>query len=96
MRRYRLTRQARADLHGIFRQGYEWFGETQAEAYAAGLDETFRLLADTPRMGRLAETVAPDVRRHEYRSHVVLYEESADGVLILAVIHARSLRHLEF
>lgn len=96
MKRYRLAKQARDDLHDIFLYGYERFGERQAESYAAGLDHTFLLLADTPLIGRKAEAIAPGIRRHEFGSHVILYEESPDGVLILAVIHGRSVRRLSF
>ncbi|MCE7030379.1 type II toxin-antitoxin system RelE/ParE family toxin [Jiella avicenniae] len=56
--------------------------------------EVFALLARNPRLGRPAEAIAPGVRRHEYRSHVILYEEMPDGVLILAVVHGRSVRRL--
>ena len=62
VRRYRFTKQARADLHDIFLYGYEQFGETQAEAYAAGLDHVFQLLADNPQMGRKAEAMSPHGR----------------------------------
>lgn len=96
MKQYGLTNRARTDLHNIFLFGYERFGERQADAYAAGLDHLFQLLADNAQMGRKADTVAPSVRRHEYRSHVILYEETPTGVLILAVIHGRSVRRLSF
>lgn len=96
MRRYRFTKQARADLHDIFLYGYEQFGETQAEAYAAGLAHVFQLLADNPQMGRKAEAIAAGVRRHEYGSHVILYETAPDGILVLAIIHGRSVHRLSF
>ena len=34
-------------------------------------------------------------RRHEHKSHVILYEPTDDGVLILAVVHGRSVRRLK-
>ena len=94
MSSYALTKRAEADLFDIFLYGYEQFGERQAETYAAGLDHVFQLLADTPRMGRKAENIAPGVMRHEHGSHVILYEAAETGVLILAIIHGSSVKRL--
>lgn len=91
---FALTKRAEADLFDLALFGYERFGERQVEAYLADLDHVFRLLADQPRMGRKAETIAPGVRRHEHRSHVILYEEAPPGVRILAIVHASSVRRL--
>lgn len=35
------------------------------------------------------------MRRHEHGSHVILYREEKDGVLIVAVLHSRSIRGLK-
>ena len=94
MSSYALTKRAEADLFDIFLFGYEQFGSAQAETYAAELEHVFQLLADNPRMGREAEAIAPDVRRHEHGSHVILYEISPDGVVILAVVHTSSVKRL--
>ncbi len=94
MRRFHLSRRAEDDVTEIFAFGYAFFGEAQAERYADGMKDAFALLARNPRMERSAEAVAPGIRRHEYRSHVILYEEMPDGVLILAVVHGRSVRRL--
>lgn len=91
---YGLTKRAEGDLFDIFLFGYEQFGSKQAEAYAAELEGVFQLLADNPRMGREAATVSPGVRRHEHRSHVILYEEASSGVLILAIVHSSSVKRL--
>ena len=91
---YGLTKRAEADLFHIFLYGYEQFGSKQAEAYAAELEHVFQLLADNPRMGREAETIARGVRRHEHGSHIILYEEASGGVLILAIVHSRSVKRL--
>jgi toxin ParE1/3/4 len=42
-------------------------------------------------MGRLASSVGGNVRRHEHQSHVILYEERADGINVLAFVHARRI-----
>ena len=45
-------------------------------------------------MGRKADAIRPGVHRHEHASHVILYEVVTGGVLILAIIHGRSMRRL--
>jgi toxin ParE1/3/4 len=94
MSEYALTKRAEADLFDTFLFGHERFGARQAEIYAAELEHIFQLLADNPRIGREAETIAPGVRRHEHGSHVILYEISPDGVLILALVHTSSVKRL--
>ena len=75
-----LTKRAEADLFDIAVHGYRQFGVHQVEAYATGLEHAFQLLADNPRMGR--------------RADAILYDPVDDGVLILAIVHGRSVRHL--
>jgi toxin ParE1/3/4 len=94
MGRYRLTNQADLDLLDIFVYGIELFGELQAIRYQRGLNHVFELLADNPHLGREATAIGPDVRRHEHGSHIILYEESEDGVTILAFVHQSSIRRL--
>ncbi|MGU3328610.1 type II toxin-antitoxin system RelE/ParE family toxin [Methylobacterium mesophilicum] len=91
---YTLTKRAEADLFDIAVHGYRQFGVRQVEAYAAGLEHAFQLLADNPRMGRRADAIRPGVHRHEYAAHVILYEPVDGGVLILAIVHGRSMRRL--
>lgn len=91
---YRLTQRARNDLFDIFVYGYDRFGARQAEIYAAGLEHAFELLAANPRMGREAKSLGPGVRRHEHASHIILYEEAASEILILALVHSRSVLRL--
>ena len=95
MNSYRLTERAEADVFDIFLYGIEQFGTYQARLYKQDMEHCFQLLADAPYMGRPATNIAEGVRRHEHKSHVILYELAEDGILILAVIHARSLRRLK-
>ncbi len=90
-----FSERARHDLLDIYLFGIETFGFRQAERYASEFDHCFSLLADNPRMGRPAANLGAGVRRHEHASHVILYRETGDGVLILAVVHGRSVRGLE-
>jgi len=92
---YRLTARANNDLLDIYLFGIEQFGFRQAERYKASLDNCFSILAGYSRMGRSAATLGSGVRRHEHGSHVILYREGEDHILILAVVHGRSVRGLK-
>ncbi len=95
MNSYRLTERADRDVFDIFLYGLQHFGLAQAEQYRTSLIGCFNPLAENPRLGRAAEAIAPGVRRHEHGSHVILYEPESEGVMILALVHVRSVRGLQ-
>ena len=86
---YRLSRRAATDLEAIFEFTAAHFGIEQAHGYLGGLHECCERLAENPRLGRTAESLAPGMRRFEFRSHVVFYSASLAGVLIVRVLHER-------
>lgn len=79
----------------IYLFGAERFGRAQAVAYQEQLEQCFDLLAENPRMGRLAPALGSRIRRHEHGSYVVLYRDEDDHVLVLAVIHGSSVLDLD-
>lgn len=89
-----LSDRAAADLLDIYVHGVRQFGSKQSDLYLDGLERCFDLIAENPEMGRLANQVGEGFRRHEHQSHVIFYEQTATGVLILAVLHARQLPDL--
>lgn len=46
-------------------------------------------------MGRLARKVGNGVRRHEHGSHVIFYEIEQGDLVILAIVHGRSMQELD-
>jgi toxin ParE1/3/4 len=86
---YRLSRKARADLIDIYLFSDENFGRYQADAYYAGLERTFGLLADFPKIGANFDEFSTGLRRFRFQSHFVFYAAETDYVLIKAVIHVR-------
>ncbi len=65
------------------------FGSYQAEAYFAGLERTFGLLADFPGIGVNAEEIQPRLHRFRFQSHFIFYSDESDHVFIRALIHVR-------
>jgi toxin ParE1/3/4 len=93
--KHRPSQRADRDLRDIYLYGVENFGLAQAERYRLELDACFAMLSEFPRMGRLSDTIRAGLRRHEHGSHVVIYKEHPDHVLIVAVVHGRSLKGLK-
>jgi len=87
MAAYSLSAKAAADLDGIYEYTILQFGLEQARAYLVGLHERFEMLAEQPDLGRNVEELAPDLRRSEYRLHVVFYLPKTGGVRIVRVLH---------
>ncbi len=82
----RRTRRADADIKAIYQYTVEKFGETQAELYLGGLDYTFDLLSDNPRLGK---AIGSKRHRYRYREHYVFYKVEPTQVTILQI---RSVR----
>jgi toxin ParE1/3/4 len=90
---FRLSDRARAELVAIYDDSEARFGSYQADAYLAGLERTFGLLADFPGIGQAADYLKAGFRRFRFQAHVVFYVEGRDGVVIRAVVHgARDIR----
>ena len=87
MAAYRLSRRAAIDLGGIHEYTTVNFGLAQAQRYLIGMHERFVDLARQPMLGRSTGQLAPNLRRYEYRSHVVFYLAEYEGVLIVRVLH---------
>jgi toxin ParE1/3/4 len=90
---FRLSERAEGDLIEIYDYTEETFGAYQADAYHAGLEPTFGLLADFPLIGRSVDELISGLRRFRFQAHTVSYTEEAGFILIRAVLHqAREIR----
>ncbi len=90
---FKLSKRARAKLVDIYERSFEMFGAYQADAYQAGFEKSFELLAMFPGIGRLADEIRPGYRRHRYQSHYIFYTLEPDRIVIRNIIHtARDVR----
>ena len=89
MASYSLSPKAAEDLDGIYEHSIVNFGLQQARAYLNGLMDLLDDLAARPMLGSSAATLGPELRRFEYRSHVVFYVPTAAGILVVRVLHAK-------
>ena len=83
---YRLTRRAQSDIKTIYRYTVEYFGDRQAREYLDGLEYSFDLLTDNPKLGRLWDGKK---RRYVYKSHLVYYRLLNNEILITRIRSAR-------
>ena len=67
---YQLSRLAQSNIKAIYRYTVKYFGEGQAKEYLDGLNYSFELLTDNPKLGRLWDGKG---RRYVYKNHLVYY-----------------------
>jgi len=84
---YKLTPEAEKDLTEIYLYGFLNFGEAQAEAYFAELEDCFQLLSKTPLICRERSEFSPPVRIHHHGRHLVVYVIKSELVLIVRLLH---------
>lgn len=77
------------DLEAIAEYTIERFGLEQARGYRDDLGACFDRLANNPKLGRPAGELGPDLRRYEHRSHIIFYQQTLEGILIVRVLHYR-------
>ena len=88
MGRFSLTQAAKNDLRGIARFSEERWGRTQRRHYLKGLDETFWILTDSPKLGNACDYIEPGLRKYSFQSHVVFYDLLSDTeIQVIRVLH---------
>ena len=88
MRRFDLTRSAKADLKSVARFTQSRWGVRQRNAYLKELDQVFRSLAENPLMGRPCDEIREGYRKLPYGAHVIYYKQpTEDEVLVVRILH---------
>ena len=82
------TRQARLDLKNMWLDGFEEWGEAQADAYFDLVSVTIDRLADFPEMGRSREEVRARYRSFPVRQHIIFYTLEDNLVMIQRVLRS--------
>lgn len=88
MKPFDLTRKARADLRAIAIFTEEQWGVEQRNLYIKQFDDTFRLLAASPMVGKKCDEIMPGYRKFPQGSHVVFYKEGSNCVIeVVRILH---------
>lgn len=85
MKRYELTPLARFDLREIWAYAAEQWGRRVADRYIRELTGTLEALAEDSHLGVLLEELG--CRKRLFRSHVVFYAPSTDGIVVIRILH---------
>ena len=90
MNRVVISERARNDLeevwHYIATDNVE-----AADSLVAGIEARFRVLADSPRLGRARDDIAVGFRYFPVGSYLILYRIQPEGIGIVRVLHAARL-----
>jgi len=86
--RFVLSVRAAEQLLDIYASTAGKFGVYQAEAYHAGFERTFDLIANFPLIGVAVDDLAPGHKRFRFQAHHIFYTVEDNGVLIRATFHA--------
>jgi toxin ParE1/3/4 len=93
MKRYRISRDARADLDGIFTYWAERAGLDVADRLVDAIVERFWILAEYPDCGRKCDDIEPGMRCFPAGKYLIYYHLRRRGVEIAHIFHgSRSQR----
>jgi toxin ParE1/3/4 len=84
--KYRLTREADADLKAIADHTIEQFGVAQARKYSEALFKAFDTLAVFPLLGADQNQIEPNLRRFVHASHSIYYWVDDGEVVIVSLL----------
>ena len=84
-----LSKQAAADFDAIAEYSLQHWGISRAEAYISELQAALQRVAQFPGIGRDACHVRAGYRVINVGAHCVFYRPSAEGVLIIRLLHER-------
>jgi len=94
MFRYQLTPSAKNDLQEIVRYTTKSWGVNQAKKYLKELRRAFGTIAQTPKIGRSREELAPELRSFQVGNHIIFYKESKVGINVARILHSkRDIEH---
>jgi toxin ParE1/3/4 len=83
-----LTSAARKDIIDIGRFTSEKWGKRQRDKYLKQLDDTFRLLALKPDIGRDAEDIKFGYKKFSQGSHIIFYRAGTESkIVVIRILH---------
>jgi toxin ParE1/3/4 len=86
---FRLTPDAQSDLFEIRRFTIKQWGSVQSQKYLSELQQTLRLLAETPSLGKSRPNVGSSVLSFPCLSHVIYYVVHEKQLVVFGVLHKR-------
>jgi len=85
----KFSKEADKDISQIYEYTFLNFGIKQAQQYSNSLYSKIQLLASGAIKGRNVDIIKPDLKRLEVGSHIILYFENAEYILINRILNNR-------
>ena len=86
MGNYKLTEDAKDDLRGIYRYGFERFGEVQADLYFDALFNHFEKIAQNPHLYQAVDHIRKGYRRSVCGVDSIFYRVVDGTVEIISIL----------
>lgn len=88
VKRYRLvlTNEADRDLNNLYLEGFEKWGEAQADKYYSALLEHFELLCENPYLFQAIDDIRLGYRRSVCQKHSIFYRVVNATIEIAALV----------
>jgi plasmid stabilization system protein ParE len=83
---FRVSLQAKQDLLKLAISIQKRWGKEHRSKYISGLKNKFCFLADNPSIIPERQEFSPNVRFHQYQSHLIIYLFDDVGMTILRVL----------
>jgi toxin ParE1/3/4 len=87
MPRHEASKIAQAEIKAIARFTRERWGKEQRRVCTRGLRDAIERLAEAPNLAVLCRDLVPPARTHPHGSHLIVFVDRDDGVLVLRVLH---------
>ena len=88
MSAFTLTRRAKSDLKAIAKFAEKRWGQAQRNIYIKQFDDTFHMLADTPKVGKSCDFIIKNYLKFPQGNHIIFYKTTSDGaVKIVRILH---------
>ncbi len=89
MPNFRLTPDAQSDLIEIRRFTIKQWSSAQSQKYLSELQQTIRLLAETPSLGKSRPDVGSNILSFPCSSHVIYYVVHEQQLVVFGILHKR-------
>ena len=87
----RITKLADKDIDDLYCEGFESWGERQADSYYDGLLDRFARICENPKMYPKVDDIRSGYRRSVYKKHSIYYVIDDDSIEIRAVVKRQNL-----
>ncbi len=87
MMQFIVSPRACRDIENIWDYTFEAWGLKQADAYLFQLQNTFKVLTQSPKIGTSCDYISSGLQKYNSGSHVIFYRLVSVGIDIVRVLH---------